>query len=133
MDMSFNRKTDITSRAMLVAFSVSQWTAHKRDKAVSAEVAANKGAKREAGNYNKVLIGKGAPVPATTRPKTWYWLQFDRLNDNAGVVVGVATPVVNNGDKLPAEKLVTVPSPPTHPQQSTSKSSSSVLVLLLSA
>lgn len=60
MDKSFNRKTDITSRAMLVAFSVSQWTAHKRDKAVSAEVAGMKGAKREAGNYNKVLIGKGA-------------------------------------------------------------------------
>ena len=35
---------------------------------------------------------------------------LDKVNDNAGVVVGVATDVVNNGDKVPAEKFVTVPS-----------------------
>jgi hypothetical protein len=32
--------------------------------------------------------------------------------ESAGVVVGVATEVVNIGDKSPEEKLVTVPLPP---------------------
>jgi hypothetical protein len=34
----------------------------------------------------------------------------------AGVEVEVATEVVNNGDKLPELKLVTVPEPPGLPQ-----------------
>jgi hypothetical protein len=33
------------------------------------------------------------------------------VNDSAGVVVAVATDVVNTGDRVPAEKLVTVPVP----------------------
>ena len=37
---------------------------------------------------------------------------LDRVNDSAGVEVGVPTVVVNRGDKLPAEKDVTVPPPP---------------------
>jgi len=37
---------------------------------------------------------------------------FDRLNVSAGVVVAVATLVVNSGDRFPALKLVTVPEPP---------------------
>lgn len=58
MNIKINRRADIASRAMLVSFSVSQWTAHKRDKQTSAEIAESKGAKRDSGNYNKVLIGR---------------------------------------------------------------------------
>ena len=36
---------------------------------------------------------------------------FDKEKDNAGVVVAVATEVVNNGLRVPALKLVTVPVP----------------------
>jgi hypothetical protein len=36
---------------------------------------------------------------------------LDRLKLSAGVVVAVATPVENRGDRFPAEKLVTVPLP----------------------
>jgi hypothetical protein len=35
----------------------------------------------------------------------------DKLNVCAGVVVAVATEVVNNGDKFPLLKVVTVPAP----------------------
>jgi hypothetical protein len=35
-----------------------------------------------------------------------------KLNDNAGVVVEVATEVVNTGDRFPALNEVTVPPPP---------------------
>lgn len=58
--MNMTRRADLASRAMLVSFGVSQWTAHKRDKVTSAEIADQKGASRSAGNYNKVLIGKDA-------------------------------------------------------------------------
>lgn len=58
MNVKINRRADIAARAMLVSFSVSQWTAHKRDKKTSAEIAETKGAKRDSGNYNKVLIGR---------------------------------------------------------------------------
>ena len=34
---------------------------------------------------------------------------MERVNDKAGVVPAVATDVVNNGLKIPAEKVVTVP------------------------
>ncbi len=37
---------------------------------------------------------------------------FVSVKDKAGVVVVVASVVVNNGDKSPAEKFVTVPLPP---------------------
>jgi hypothetical protein len=41
--------------------------------------------------------------------------KFESENESAGVVVGVATEVVNNGERFPAEKLLTVP-PPEPPQ-----------------
>jgi hypothetical protein len=37
---------------------------------------------------------------------------LDRVKVSAGVVVGVATEVVNNGDRLPAVNVVTPPPPP---------------------
>jgi len=49
---------NLGSRAMIVAFSASQWTARKYDKNASAEVAQNHGANNDAGRYNKQLIAK---------------------------------------------------------------------------
>lgn len=47
----------IQSRAMLAQLSISQWTARKQDKKVSAEVEASHGA-HDAGKYNKLLVNK---------------------------------------------------------------------------
>jgi hypothetical protein len=52
------RKADITSRAMLCQLSVSQWSARKLDKKVSAEVVAQHSATRDAGRFNKSLLAK---------------------------------------------------------------------------
>jgi hypothetical protein len=38
--------------------------------------------------------------------------KFDRLKVSDGVVLAVATLVVNSGERLPALKVVTVPPPP---------------------
>jgi hypothetical protein len=48
--------------AMLVTLTVSQWTARKHDKSVSAEVDQTHGAK-DGGRYNKLLIRKDALDP----------------------------------------------------------------------
>jgi hypothetical protein len=48
--------------AMLVSLNISQWTARKHDKAVSAEVDRNHGAK-DGGRFNKQLIAKEALDP----------------------------------------------------------------------
>ena len=48
-------------------------------------------------------------------PKSVKAAAFDRLKLSAGVVVAVATLVVNSGERLPALKLVTVPVPPLLP------------------
>ena len=91
MQMLINpRKSDIASRAMLVSFGISQWTAHKRDKATSAEIADAKGASRQAGNYNKVLIGKDAlskiqsTVSAARQDHAFYTLPW--LNDGTRIL-----------------------------------------------
>jgi hypothetical protein len=52
--------------------------------------------------------------PAKTRLADW----VERAKDNAGVVVAVATDVVNNGARPPAENDVTVPPPPPPPELS---------------
>lgn len=49
---------DISSRALLVGFEVSQWTARKLDKTVSQQVQQANRAARDSGNYNKQLIDK---------------------------------------------------------------------------
>jgi hypothetical protein len=46
--------------------------------------------------------------PANTRFADWVF----KVKDSAGVVVGVATDVVNSGERLPEEKEDTVPEPP---------------------
>ena len=45
-------------------------------------------------------------------PNTVFAAAVESVKDRAGVVVAVATDVVNRGDRVPAEKLVTVPDPP---------------------
>jgi len=52
----------IQSRAMLAQLSISQWTARKQDKKVSAEVEAQHGA-HDAGKYNKLLVNKALLDP----------------------------------------------------------------------
>ena len=46
--------------------------------------------------------------PANTRFADWVFKE----KESAGVVVGVATDVVNSGERLPEEKEVTEPPPP---------------------
>jgi hypothetical protein len=58
----------------------------------------------------------GAPAPPLAGPaNTEFCAALLRVNDNAGVVVGAATLVVNSGDRLPEENEVTVPDPPPPP------------------
>jgi hypothetical protein len=52
---------------MLVQLSISQWTARKLDKKVSAEVADAKRAAKGAGNYNKKLLGDCAELDAVNK------------------------------------------------------------------
>ena len=51
----------------------------------------------------------GAPAPPLGPASTVLAAALANAKLKAGVVVGVATDVVNNGDRLPALKLVTVP------------------------
>jgi hypothetical protein len=50
----------LEEKAMLVKLSISQWTARKYDKKISDEVADMKGADKDAGRYNKVLVAQEA-------------------------------------------------------------------------
>lgn len=52
----------IQSRAMIAQLSISQWTARKQDKKVSAQVEASHGA-HDAGKYNKLLVSKALLDP----------------------------------------------------------------------
>jgi hypothetical protein len=60
MTIETPRTVDLSTRVLLVNFSVSQWTARKLDKRVTADVAKANDAKRDVGRYNKVLIARGA-------------------------------------------------------------------------
>ena len=50
----------LSSRAMLSALSISQWSARKHDREASEEIAVRHGAKSDVGRYNKVLIPREA-------------------------------------------------------------------------
>ena len=54
-------------------------------------------------------VGEPLPLVGPARKKFCAALDITKLS--AGVVVDVATEVVNNGDKAPAENVVTVPEP----------------------
>ena len=56
-----------------------------------------------------VAVNDGAALPPVKFPKAVFAAALLRLNESAGVVVAVATDVVNSGESVPALKLVTVP------------------------
>lgn len=56
---------ELSSRAMLVTFQVSQWTARRIDRKVTREVNEAHNAKQHAGRYNKCLIDPKALLPVT--------------------------------------------------------------------
>src|SRR5579862_576927 len=58
------------------------------------------------------VLKVGGPEVPDAFPNQLYPDALLRLNVNAGVRLAVATLVVNNGERLPALKLVTVPLPP---------------------
>ena len=58
------------------------------------------------------MLYAGAALDEVLLPKIVLAAALDKLKDNAGVVVFVATLVLNNGLKLPAVNCVTVPPVP---------------------
>jgi hypothetical protein len=55
---------------------------------------------------------EGCPAPPEAGPaNTEFCAAFDCVKVRAGVLVGVATEVVNSGESAPAENVVTVPVP----------------------
>lgn len=54
------RAADLSTRVMLVSLNVSQWTARKFDRKVTADVAQQHNATRDVGRYHKALIARGA-------------------------------------------------------------------------
>lgn len=49
---------DLATRAMLVSLNISQWTAKKRDKKASDEIAEKHSASKDAGRYDKHLVAR---------------------------------------------------------------------------
>src|SRR2546429_8343383 len=70
----------------------------------------------EAGRSDRPMVAyAGAAGLPVLLPKNVCAAALDNAKLSAGVVVGVATLVVKIGERLPAEKLVTVPVPPPPP------------------
>jgi hypothetical protein len=61
--------TNLSSKAMLVKLAISQWTARKYDKEVSAKVASDYQTASDSGRYNKVLIAEES-IQAISRAAT---------------------------------------------------------------
>ena len=59
-----------------------------------------------------------AALPVVGPANTAFAVCVDKVKVKAGVVLEVATPDVNKGERSPAVKLVTVPPPPTDPVKS---------------
>jgi len=57
--------TTLSDRAMLATLNISTWSARKFDRNVSDEVNVSRGAARDAGRYNKLLIAKEALAEVT--------------------------------------------------------------------
>ena len=58
--------------------------------------------------------------PVAGPAKTKFWLAVDSAKVSAGVVVAVATEVVNSGERAAALNEVTVPEPPPLPHEAES-------------
>jgi hypothetical protein len=70
--------------AMLVALSISQWSARKHDRSISNEVDKNHGAK-DGGRYNKLLIDKAALDPIArieSAARTYFYKVTHAWGDN---------------------------------------------------
>jgi len=84
--MTTNNSISIASSAMLVELSISSWTARKLDKKVSAEVDSAKGAKTNAGNYNKNLLAGTGFLDTITKyaanARAWHISQTLPWSDN---------------------------------------------------
>jgi len=84
--MNTNNSISIASSAMLVELSISSWTARKLDKKVSAEVDSAKGAKTNAGNYNKNLLAGTGFLDTITKyaanARAWHISQTLPWSDN---------------------------------------------------
>lgn len=84
--MNTNNSISIASSAMLVELSISSWTARKLDKKVSAEVDSAKGAKTNAGNYNKNLLAGTGFLDTITKyaanARAWHLSQTLPWSDN---------------------------------------------------
>lgn len=63
-----------------------------------------------------VAVKLGAAVDPVKFPNAVFAATLESVNVKAGVVVAVATDVVNNGDRFPEENDVTVPAPPPPPK-----------------
>ena len=80
-------------------------------------------------NFDSVIEGRSAAtrvrnvgaaaLPVVGPQSTVFAVWVDREKDKAGVVVAVATEVVNSGARLPALKLVTVPPVAQSPEATT--------------
>lgn len=53
-----NKPQDLTTKAMLVRLSISQWSAKRLDKKITLEVARTHGCKEDVGAFNKALVAK---------------------------------------------------------------------------
>ena len=82
----------LNNNAVLVRFSVSQWTARKHDKKATSEVEASHGANGEVGRFNKQLASKKYLQPLTSNislarnfhsTQTLPWLDADGIGMSA--------------------------------------------------
>lgn len=68
----------ISDRAMLASVRITQWTARKLDKRVTAEVNESHGAGADAGRYNKALLSKGALAKVAAIASAARTLHYER-------------------------------------------------------
>lgn len=84
----------LSSRAMLCGLRITNWTARKLDKRVTAEVNAEHGASADAGRYNKALLAKDSLAPIVTAANAARSLHYARtlpwLDDGARLLPAAA-------------------------------------------
>jgi len=86
--------TDITSRAMLARLSITQWSARKHDKEITAEVCRTHQASADAGRYNKLLVAaesiKAVQSAASAARLTHYKYTLPWRDDGARILPSAA-------------------------------------------
>src|SRR5574343_976798 len=80
----------LSEKALLVRLSISQWTARKHDKRVTAEVARNHNTAADVGRYNKRLVGdraiKAVAKVANAARTDHYYHTLPWLDDGARIL-----------------------------------------------